>query len=88
MAMRTITFERGYARASSHWFHLAAWAEHCRDDFGGAGHRSHSRSRDPPHLQRTRVLMTDAHQERSLTRITPVAGMTAAELERVFKHRD
>jgi hypothetical protein len=27
-------------------------------------------ARDPGHLQRTRVLMTDAHQERRLTRIT------------------
>jgi hypothetical protein len=30
------------------------------------------------------MLMTDAYQERSLTRITSVAGTTAAELERVL----
>jgi hypothetical protein len=35
-----------------------------------------------------RMLMTDAHQEPSLTRITPVAGATTAEFERICKHRD
>ena len=37
---------------------------------------------------RSRMLMTDAHQEPSLTRITPVAGATTAEFERICKHRD
>jgi hypothetical protein len=82
--MCTITVDRGYDRASAHWFHLTAWGRALRDDLGGPGHRSHSRSRDPGAFSAHEMLMTDAYQERSLTRITSVAGTTAAELERVL----
>jgi hypothetical protein len=89
VVMRTITVERGYDRASSHSFHLAAWGL----ALPGRSRRSwapvaFSFRATPRHLQRAQVLVTDAHQEPSLTRIKPVAGATAAEFERVYKHRD
>ena len=85
VAMRTITVERGYDPRE---FTLVP--------FGGMGptiagliaaELGISRiliPRDPGTFSAHGMLVTDVHQQRSLTRITPVDGTTAAELDAIF----
>ncbi|MGB6536759.1 MAG: hydantoinase/oxoprolinase family protein [Xanthobacteraceae bacterium] len=85
MAMRTITIERGYDPRE---FTLVA--------FGGMGPTIAGRiigelgigrilvPRDPGTFSAFGMLVTDVHQSRSLTRITPLDAAKPAELERIF----
>jgi N-methylhydantoinase A len=85
VAMRTITVERGYDPRE---FTLVP--------FGGMGptiagligaELGISRvliPRDPGTFSAHGMLVTDVHQQRSLTRITPVDGTTAAELDAIY----
>ena len=85
VAMRTITVERGYDPRE---FTLVP--------FGGMGptiagliaaELGISRiliPRDPGTFSAHGMLVTDVHQQRGLTRITPVDGTTAAELDAIF----
>ena len=85
VAMRTITVERGYDPRE---FTLVP--------FGGMGptiagliaaELGISRiliPRDPGTFSAHGMLVTDVHQQRSLTRITPVDGTTAADLDAIF----
>src|SRR5262249_55510082 len=85
VAMRTITVERGYDPRE---FTLVP--------FGGMGPTIASLiaaalgigrilvPRDPGTFSAHGMLVTDVHQERSLTRITPLDGTTAAELDAIF----
>jgi N-methylhydantoinase A len=85
VAMRTITVERGYDPRE---FTLVP--------FGGMGPtiagmiaaelgiRRILVPRDPGTFSAHGMLVTDVHQERSLTRITPVDGTTPAELDAIF----
>jgi len=85
VAMRTITVERGYDPRE---FTLVP--------FGGMGPtiaamvaaelgiRRILIPRDPGTFSAHGMLVTDVHQARSLTRITPVEGATAAELDAIF----
>ena len=85
VAMRTITVERGYDPRE---FTLVP--------FGGMGptiagliaaELGISRiliPRDPGTFSAYGMLVTDVHQQRSLTRITPVEGTSAAELDAIF----
>ena len=85
VAMRTITVERGYDPRE---FTLVP--------FGGMGptiagliaaELGISRiliPRDPGTFSAYGMLVTDVHQERGLTRITPVDGTTAGELDAIF----
>ena len=83
--MRTITVERGYDPRE---FTLVP--------FGGMGPTIAGLiaaelgigriliPRDPGTFSAHGMLVTDVHQERSLTRITPVDGTTAADLDAIF----
>jgi N-methylhydantoinase A len=85
VAMRTITVERGYDPRE---FTLVP--------FGGMGPTIAGMvaaelgigriliPSDPGTFSAHGMLMTDVHQERSITRITPVDGTTAAELDAIF----
>src|SRR5258707_7081710 len=85
VAMRTITVERGYDPRE---FTLVP--------FGGMGPTIAGMvaaelgigrilvPRDPGAFSAHGMLVTDVHQERSLTRITPVDGTTPAELDAIF----
>ncbi len=85
VAMRTITVERGYDPRE---FTLVP--------FGGMGPTIAGMiaaelgigriliPRDPGTFSAHGMLVTDVHQERSLTRITPVDGTTPAELDAIF----
>ena len=85
VAMRTITVERGYDPRE---FTLVP--------FGGMGPTIAGLvaaelgigriliPRDPGTFSAHGMLVTDVHQERSLTRITPVDATTAAELDDIF----
>jgi N-methylhydantoinase A len=85
MAMRTITIERGYDPRE---FTLVP--------FGGMGPTLAGRlvselgigcilvPRDPGTFSAFGMLVTDVHQTRRVTRITPLATAAAAELERIF----
>jgi N-methylhydantoinase A len=85
VAMRTITVERGYDPRE---FTLVP--------FGGMGPTIAGMiaaelgigrilvPRDPGTFSAHGMLLTDVHQERSLTRITPVDGTTPAELDAIF----
>jgi N-methylhydantoinase A len=85
VAMRTITVERGYDPRE---FTLVP--------FGGMGPTIAGLiaselgigriliPRDPGTFSAYGMLVTDVHQERSLTRITPVDGTTAGELDAIF----
>ena len=85
VAMRTITVERGYDPRE---FTLVP--------FGGMGPTIAGLiaaelgigrilvPRDPGAFSAYGMLVTDVHQARSLTRITPVDGATAAELDAIF----
>jgi N-methylhydantoinase A len=85
MAMRTITIERGYDPRE---FTLIA--------FGGMGPTIAGRiiadlgigrilvPRDPGTFSAFGMLVTDVHQTRRLTRITPLDATSPAELEQVF----
>jgi N-methylhydantoinase A len=85
VAMRTITVERGYDPR-----------EFTLMPFGGMGptiagliaaELGISRiliPRDPGTFSAHGMLVTDVHQQRSLTRITPVEGTTAADLDAIF----
>jgi N-methylhydantoinase A len=85
VAMRTITVERGYDPRE---FTLVA--------FGGMGPTIAGLiaaelgigriliPRDPGTFSAYGMLVTDVHQERSLTRITPVDGATPAALDAIF----
>jgi N-methylhydantoinase A len=85
VAMRTITVERGYDPRE---FTLVP--------FGGVGPTIAGMiaaelgigriliPRDPGAFSAHGMLVTDVHQQRSLTRITPVDGTTPAELDAIF----
>jgi N-methylhydantoinase A len=85
VAMRTITVERGYDPRE---FTLVP--------FGGMGPTIAGLiaaelgigkilvPRDPGAFSANGMLVTDVHQERSLTRITPLEGTTAVELDTIF----
>ena len=85
VAMRTITVERGYDPRE---FTLVP--------FGGVGPTIVGMiaaelgigriliPRDPGAFSARGMLVTDVHQQRSLTRITPVDGTTPAELDAIF----
>ena len=85
VAMRTITVERGYDPRE---FTLVP--------FGGMGPTIAGMiaaelgigriliPRDPGTFSAHGMLVTDVHQERSLTRITPVDGTTPAEVDAIF----
>jgi N-methylhydantoinase A len=85
VAMRTITVERGYDPRE---FTLVP--------FGGVGPTIAGMiaaelgigriliPRDPGTFSAHGMLVTDVHQERSLTRITPVDGTTPAEVDAIF----
>ena len=85
VAMRTITVERGYDPRE---FTLVP--------FGGMGPTIAGLiaaelgigriliPRDPGTFSAYGMLVTDVHQERGLTRITPVDGTTAGELDAIF----
>jgi N-methylhydantoinase A len=85
VAMRTITVERGYDPRE---FTLVP--------FGGVGPtiagmiaaelgiRRALIPRDPGAFSAHGMLVTDVHQQRSLTRITPIDGTTPAELDAIF----
>ena len=85
VAMRTITVERGYDPRE---FTLVP--------FGGMGPTIAGLiaaelgigriliPRDPGTFSAYGMLVTDVHQERSLTRITPVDGTTAGDLDAIF----
>src|SRR5262247_2976869 len=85
VAMRTITVERGYDPLE---FTLVP--------FGGMGPTIAAMvaaelgigriliPRDPGTFSAHGMLVTDVHQARSLTRITPVDGATPAELDAIF----
>ena len=85
VAMRTITVERGYDPRE---FTLVP--------FGGMGPSIAGMiaaelgigrilvPRDPGTFSAHGMLVTDVHQERSLTRITPIDGTTATELDAIF----
>ena len=85
VAMRTITVERGYDPRE---FTLVP--------FGGMGPTIAGLiaaelgigriliPRDPGTFSAYGMLVTDVHQQHSLTRITPLDGTTAAELDAIF----